>query len=184
MIRLTAQEKQEISRYNKAIKDQADTAEKAEVFWNLMSPIGMFFLSIGSYFVLFYIGTRIVGGSMTRGEMSQFSMYAAMLYGPLRWAAFLPRRLVRAMTSAAKVFNMIDDKTDVETRENAVERKIGGNIDIEGIHFGYKAYEPVLTGLSLSVRPGEMMRMGGFAFSIVRIWTELVWVRSMVCGSK
>ena len=161
IVKVFGMEKQEISRYNKAIKDQADTAEKAEVFWNLMSPIGMFFLSIGSYFVLFYIGTRIVGGSMTRGEMSQFSMYAAMLYGPLRWAAFLPRRLVRAMTSAAKVFNMIDDKTDVETRENAVERKIGGNIDIEGIHFGYKAYEPVLTGLSLSVRPGEMIGIVG-----------------------
>ena len=154
-------EKKEIARYGKAVSDQTEIAERAEVLWNLMTPVSSLFLTLGSYFVLYYVGSRIIGGSMTRGEMGQFSMYAGILYGPLRWAAFLPRAVVRAMTSAAKIFALADEETDVKPPSSPVEKRIEGYIELRNVHFGYKSFEPVLKGVSLSVKPGEMIGIVG-----------------------
>ena len=58
---------------------------------------------------------------MTLGEMSQFSAYVSMIYGPLRWIAALPRRIVQFMTSTAKVFEIIDEKMCIRDRYRASE---------------------------------------------------------------
>ena len=51
-------------------------------------------MGIGEFFLMFYVGNRILGGTMTLGEMAQFSTYVGMLYAPLRWLSFLPRHLL------------------------------------------------------------------------------------------
>ena len=67
---------------------------------------------------------------MTIGEMTQFSAYVSIIYGPLRWLSFLPRRLTRLMTSIVKIFDVIDEAVDVADKEDAIDHDIDGTITL------------------------------------------------------
>jgi len=154
-------EKQEIEKSSKAIKQLAEMDMKSERTWNLFSPIASFVMRAGSYFMILYIGNRIIGGTMTRGQMMQFSSYMSMLYGPLNWMAWMGRWTSWVLTSASKIFEVIDEKLDVVNQANAIKKDIHGYIDINNMFFGYKDYEMVLKDINLTVKPGEMIGIVG-----------------------
>ena len=53
-------------------------------------PLVGFLMGIGEFFLMYYVGDRILGGSMTFGEMSKFSAYVSIIYGPLNWISRIP----------------------------------------------------------------------------------------------
>ncbi|MCL1858384.1 MAG: ABC transporter ATP-binding protein/permease [Oscillospiraceae bacterium] len=159
-------EKQEIERCGKALKAQVDIEMKSEIFFSILYPIAKFFLHVGSYFIILYVGNKIVtvvGGKplMTRGEMVQFMSYLSLIYGPLEWIGNIGRWLSYTLTSASKLFEIIDQKIEIKVQENPVQKDINGYIDIKDVNFGYKDYEMVLKDINLSVKPGEMIGIVG-----------------------
>ena len=154
-------EEREADRYDEICADLRDVSIRNERIWAILWPILNFFMGVGEFFLLFYVGNKILDGSMTLGEMAQFSAYVSMIYGPLRWIANMPRRMVQFMTSAAKVFEIIDEDVDVADRENAVELKIKGEIEFKNVSFGYDETTDVLKNIDLHVKPGEMIGIVG-----------------------
>ena len=154
-------ERQEIDKCSSAIKKLAEIDMKSEQIWNVFSPIANFVMRAGSYFMILYIGNAIIGGEMTRGQMTQFSTYMSMLYEPLHWMGFFGRWTSWVMTSAAKIFEIIDEKIDVKNQDNAVKKDIDGYIGIKDMYFGYKDYDMVLKDINLQVKPGEMIGIVG-----------------------
>ena len=118
-------------------------------------------MTMGEFFVLFFVGNAILKGDMTLGEMTKFTAYASMIYGPLRSMAFIPRRILRATTSLSKIYDlMVDD--DVMTRnEKDDEEGLSGHIAFRDVTFGYEAGRPVLKHVNLEVHPGEMIGIVG-----------------------
>ncbi|MCL1792515.1 MAG: ABC transporter ATP-binding protein/permease [Oscillospiraceae bacterium] len=154
-------ERREIERCAESIKKLAEIDMKSEQIWNVFSPIARFVMRAGSYFMTLYIGNQILGNAMTRGEMVQFSTYLSMLYGPLEWMGFMGRWTSWVLTSAAKIFEIIDEKIDVANREKAIKKDIDGYIGIKDMYFGYKDYDMVLRDINLTVQPGEMVGIVG-----------------------
>lgn len=161
VVKAFGMEEREANRFDDISVEQRDIRIINERIWAIIWPILNFFMGVGEYFLLFYVGNRILDGTMTLGEMAQFSAYVSMIYGPLRWIANMPRRLVDFMTSSAKVFEIIDEKVDVADRENAVELKINGTIDFENVSFGYDETTDVLKKINLHIEPGEMIGIVG-----------------------
>ena len=154
-------ERQEIEKCSKAVKKLAEMDMKSEQVWNVFSPIAHFVMRTGSYFMILYIGNQIIGGGMTRGDMGKFTLYISMLYGPLDWMGFMGRWTSWVLTSAAKIFEIIDEKIDVRNQDNAVKKNIDGYIEMKNMYFGYKDYDMVLKDINLSVKPGEMIGIVG-----------------------
>ena len=161
VVKAFGMEKRESKRFEEASREYRDICVRNERIWAAIWPWLNFFMGIGEFFLLFYVGNKIIGGSMTLGEMSQFSAYVGMIYGPLRWIANLPRRLVQFSTSTAKVFEIIDEKIDVPDRESAKNIAINGTIDFENVSFGYDETTDVLKNVSLHIEPGEMIGIVG-----------------------
>ncbi len=161
VVKVFGTEKYESERFDKAARRVRDISKKNEVTWNKIMPFAEFLLGIGEYAILFFVGSAIIAGTSSLGELTQFLTYVGLIYGPLRQAAFLPRRFARAMTSAAKVFELIDEEPDVANGENAVDREITGNIHFEKVYFGYNNYEDVLKNITLDINKGEMAGIVG-----------------------
>ncbi|MBQ8552505.1 MAG: ABC transporter ATP-binding protein [Clostridia bacterium] len=161
VVKAFGMEAREAERYDKISVDYRDVSIKLERLFAIVWPILNFFMGIGEFFLLFYVGNAILGGDMTFGEMAQFSSYVSMIYGPLRWIANLPRRIAHFMTSSAKVFEIIDEKVDVADSENAIDLKIKGTIDFENVSFGYDETAEVLKKINLHIEPGEMIGIVG-----------------------
>lgn len=161
VVKAFGMEKRESKRFDDASLELCEVNIRNETIWASVWPWLNFFMGIGEFFLLYYVGNKIIGGSMTLGEMSQFSSYVSMIYGPLRWAASLPRRLVQFSTSAAKVFEIIDEKIDVPDRDDALDIDIKGTIDFENVSFGYDEASDVLKKIDLHIEPGEMIGIVG-----------------------
>ncbi|MGI6203519.1 MAG: ABC transporter transmembrane domain-containing protein [Eubacteriales bacterium] len=161
VVKAFGMEKAEMERYDKATADERDISIANERTFALIFPVIGFFMGVGEFFLLYYVGSKILGGTMTLGEMQQFSSYVSIIYGPLSWMANFPRRLVRVMTSIIKIFDIIDEKVDVADKENAIDLKIEGHISIEDISFGYDESKDVLRHVSLEIKPGEFIGIVG-----------------------
>jgi ABC-type multidrug transport system fused ATPase/permease subunit len=108
-------------------------------------------------------GAKVVvnGGKITVGELLEFTLFLAYIYQPLRWISTLPRRLGEVATSLIKIFEVIDEKQSMEDIENPVPAELDGDIVFSDVRFGYKAYEPVLKDINLTVKQGEMIGLVG-----------------------
>lgn len=161
VVKAFGMEKAEHARYSAATAEHRKTHAENETYFALISPITSFLMGVGEFFLLYFVGNKILDGTMTLGEMQQFSSYVAMIYGPLRWFSFLPRRLSRTMTSMVKVFDVIDEDNDVADRPGAIDGNASGVIEIENLSFGYENATNVLKGIDLTIHPGEMIGIVG-----------------------
>ncbi len=154
-------EELEIEKYKAAVEEQRQAMTKAEVYWAKCVPFLTFFATIGEFFVLWFGGNLVLKQEMQLGQLIQFCTYISMIYGPLRWSIGLPRQIADASVSAGKIFEIIDEKSEVRESEKPVDLKIIGRVDFEAVSFGYKTYQPVLHSISFHVEPGEMIGIVG-----------------------
>jgi len=161
VVKVFGTEQKEIQKYNKEIETVRDISIRNEVLWSKIMPYTNFFLEIGSFIVLYFGGREILNESMTLGELTMFSYFVSMIYGPLRWMARMPRKLQRATTSLSKVLEIVDEDVDISDKKEAKKFIFEGKVDIEDIHFGYDSTKNILEGISLSVKTGEMLGIVG-----------------------
>ena len=154
-------EKAERARYDKCIDEERAIRASNETYFAVISPITGFLMGTGEFFLLYFVGNAILGGEMTFGEMQQFSAYVGLIYGPLRWLAMLPRRLTMTMTSVVKVFDIIDEESDVADRADARDVDVSGDIEIRNMSLGYDSGNTVLHNINLTIKPGEMIGIVG-----------------------
>ncbi|PKM62449.1 MAG: ABC transporter ATP-binding protein [Firmicutes bacterium HGW-Firmicutes-21] len=161
VVKVFGTEKKEEDRFSKSARRVADISKKNELTWNLIVPFASFLLGIGEFAVVLIIGNRILDGTMQLGELTQFIAYVAIIYGPIRWMAFVPRRIARTATSLAKVFELIDEKSDLPDALSPITSEIHGDIEFKNACFGYNSYEYVLKNINLEIKNGEMVGLVG-----------------------
>lgn len=161
VVKVFGTEEREVKKYDKAISKIRDISIHNEVYWNKIMPYIEFLLGVGSYIVMYFVGTKILNNEMTIGDLTMYSYYASLIYSPLRSAANLPRMFQRAATSTSKTFEIIDEQQEVPDAEDAVDMPIKGNIEFRHVYFGYNDYEDVLKDISFTVGPGEMLGIVG-----------------------
>lgn len=154
-------EVREIERYEECSKKWARACTRAEIMWYMTIPFSRFVLTIGNFLVLYFGGSMILDRTMTLGELIQFTTYVAMLYEPINWMIELPRTLADASVSAGKIFEIIDERSEVSDIAEPVDIDIKGDIEFNDVYFGYKAYIPVLKGISCKINKGEMIGIVG-----------------------
>lgn len=161
VVKAFGKEVYESERFRRYSAEMRDITARNERTWNTLFPSIGFVMGIGQFLILYYGGRLVIGQQMGLGELVQFSSYAAMVYGPLQWASFLPRWFTEATTSAERVFQVIDQEPAVKEATRPVARTIQGRVQLEQVTFGYEAHKPVLHEVSFTVEPGEMVGLVG-----------------------
>ena len=59
----------------------------------------------------------VIEGTISLGELLEFTLFLAYIYQPLRWISTLPRRLGEVATSLIKIFEILDEKDEKEMEE-------------------------------------------------------------------
>ncbi len=161
VVKAFGMEHKESERYEKATGEERKMQEKTDCLWSILMPILRYFICFGEFIILFYVGNKILDGSMTLGQMAQFSSYAGMIYGPLRMVAHIPRNIMNFTTSATKVFEILDETEDITDNEKSVELDIKGDIDINNVSFGYDGGVEVLHKINAHIKSGEFIGIVG-----------------------
>lgn len=154
-------EKREEERFVGIAEEEKDLQLRIERFWAVLMPILQFLMGFGEFVLLYYVGTQMLAGKMTAGEMSQFSSYTSMIFGPLMALMRFPRMFMHMMVSLTRVYDIIDENIDVADGHEQELDRIDGYIDINHISFGYTEGEDVLSDVDLHVKPGEFIGLVG-----------------------
>lgn len=154
-------EEREGERYNACAIKERDLSVKNKILFAKLQPFIKFGLTIGSYFMLYFTGSKMLGGKFTYGDTTMFTSYISLVYTPLMWLANFPSHLTRTLTSASRIFELLDEPDDMENADSGIERKIDGNITFENVSFGYDRSQQVLKNISLEIHPGEMVGLVG-----------------------
>ncbi len=162
VVKVYGMEEKEIKKYDEAIKKVALVSEKNEVTWAKIIPYMTYITGIGSYFVMAFVGKRIIGGSMSIGDLTMFTAFTSQIYYSFDWLTRLPRYIQRATTAMTHIFEIIDEPGDVTDSPNAIDdMTIEGNVEFDNVSFGYEDAEDVLRKISFSVGKGEMIGIVG-----------------------
>ncbi len=161
VVKAFGMESRETERFEKSAVEERNVTEKADCMWSILMPFLQFFMSFGEFIILYYVGSKILGGEMTLGEMTLFSSYAGMIYGPLRTIAAIPRHMMGFLTSSNKIFEILDEQVEIADREQSVDRPIKGDIDINHVSFGYESGNEVLHKVDIQIKSGEFIGLVG-----------------------
>ena len=161
IVKTYGKEKSEVMEFDRLNDELRDVQTSNEKFFATFFPILSLLIAFGSYLIVYLGGRDVLNGAMTPGQLMQFIAYSGMLLGPLNWMSFLPRSIVRTTTSLERIYDVLDEKPEIVSKSNAIKHDIEGNIRVTDAVFGYRSYDPVLDGVSLEVKQGEMIGLVG-----------------------
>jgi ATP-binding cassette subfamily B protein len=119
-------------------------------------PFIGFVPQLGLAAVLLLGGRRVVDGSLTLGEFSQFYIYLVMLLGPMRSLGMVLGMAQRATASGVRLFEILDREGAVTGKPGAPPLPPGhGRIELRDVSFR------ALRGVSLKIEPGTTVALVG-----------------------
>lgn len=128
----------------------------------LNSPMMEVIAGIGLSAIFVYAAGAIRAGGMSVGGLISFLAALMMLYKPLKDVTKVNMALQLALSSARRIFELIDAPAEITEKPGARELPPFANaIRYENVSFRYGTEEVVLTDVDLTIRRGETVAIVG-----------------------
>jgi len=128
-----------------------------------MFPLVMLVMNVSSVAVLWFGGHRIDSGGMQIGALTAFLSYLMQILMAVMMATFMFMMVPRAEVCAERITEVVGTDSSVVLPSRSTARgSRRGHLELRGV--GYRlpgAEEPVLRGISLTARPGEVTAIIG-----------------------
>ena len=120
--------------------------------------------------IVLYGGYQAIDGHITIGTIVAFVAALANLFEPIQQLSQLYATYQSGMAALEKIFQLLDEKPDLEDRDDAVELpRIAGEIDFDDVSFAYQkrrgdnSTEEVLAldHIDLQIPPGQTVALVG-----------------------
>jgi ATP-binding cassette subfamily B protein len=161
------QEDRERKRFDDRNEQVLDEAIAIHRIWTNRWPI--IYLGINSTIVIvwFFAIPRVLGSvpgwePLEIGDFIAFQFYMGMFVMPLEQFGFLTRMINRSISSAHRVFEILDTHPEIVECSDPVKLDpVEGNVEFENVTFGYDPVRQILKGISFDVKAGEMIGLVG-----------------------
>ncbi|MGC2999320.1 ABC transporter ATP-binding protein [Streptomyces sp. G35A] len=163
VIRAFVRDPYEQRRFGKANTELTDLSLGTGNLLALMFPVVMTVVNLSSIAVVWFGAHRIDSGGMQIGDLTAFLAYLMQIVMSVMMATFMFMMVPRAEVCAERVHEVLDTSSSVIPPVAPVtELRRHGHLEIRGAGFRYPgAEEPVLKGVDLVARPGEVTAVIG-----------------------
>jgi len=142
--------------------------KKAARSRSLVQPIMEVLAAVGIAAVLWYGGYSVIHGERTTGAFMGFVAALILVYDPFKGLARVNATIQQGMASADRVFEIIDEETDVPDRLDGPSLPtLARDIVFENVSFAYPPREgesasaPALHDIDLRIARGEVVALVG-----------------------
>ena len=163
VVKSYVQEDREISKFEVAVTNIYRLFVKAESRIVLNYPI-MILTVYACIIALSWFGaSQITSGSLTTGALTSLFSYVMSILISLMMLSFTVVMITMSEASAKRVTEVLREKSDITSKENACKTVANGSIDFDNVSFSYKAGigKPVLSNINIHIASGQTIGILG-----------------------
>ena len=150
--------------FDTVLDEQVNAFTRAVRLSDIFGPVIDITWGMGG-FLLYFIGIKIAGLDGTDvGTFLAFSTYLSMFWSPIRNLANLYNQMVNNISSAERIFDILDTEPELKDRDDAYEMPdIQGRVEFDHVTFAYPD-EPernIIVDINFDIQPGETIALVG-----------------------
>lgn len=151
-----------LERFDEINNRLTKASVKAVFFSSLTNPVTRFINSIIYAAVGLTGALAVIKGVMTVGGLSCFLSYANQYTKPFNEISGVITELQNALACAARVFELIEEPSQVPDCENAIViEDVKGNVKLDRISFSYTPEMKLIENFNLTVKHGQRIAIVG-----------------------
>ena len=163
VVKSYVQEEREISKFEVAVTNIYRLFVKAESRIVLNNPL-MILTVYACIIALSWFGaSQITSGSLTTGALTSLFSYVMSILISLMMLSFTVVMITMSEASAKRIAEVLREKSDITSKENACKTVADGSIDFDNVSFSYKAGigKPVLSNINIHIASGQTIGILG-----------------------
>jgi len=165
VVKAFAQERREATRFRDANQHNLQVNDRLNKTWSLFGPTVSLLTEMGLLVVWAYGIYLVSRQDITVGTLTAFIAYIGRFYGRMDSMSRIVSVTQKAASGAKRIFDILDHQSNVPEPVNPVKlENVTGGIQIQDIGFRY-GNRAVIRGLSLDIKPGEMIGLVGHSGS-------------------
>ncbi|EAZ84367.1 MULTISPECIES: ABC transporter ATP-binding protein [Lysinibacillus] len=162
VLTLFGKEQQSIDTFHQQNENLRNSAQRAEITSGLLGPINNFMNNLGLAIVIGTGALLAVKGLVTVGIIAAFVTYTRQFFRPLNQLSNLLNTFQSAIAGAERVFEIIDEPSEVADRPQAIEApSLKGDVVFKQVSFSYEQGKPVLQNINFQAKAGETIALVG-----------------------
>lgn len=163
VVRAFRREDYEKERFKYANTMLMNAVIKAIMLMIIAMPLFMLVMNLSILVVLWFGGLLVNQGNMKVGEVMAYINYMGQIMFSLMMIGNILMFVSRASVSAERVLEVLEEKIDIQNKENADKTPIrGGKVKFEHVYFSYfNKEESVLKDINFEVNSGEIIGIIG-----------------------
>ena len=167
VVQAFSHEKKSLEDFDRINDRLAEYSLKATFFSSLSNPSTRFvnsvvYAGVALCGALICISSAGTAAAFTVGQLSCCLSYTNQYTKPFNEISGVITELQNALACAARLFELIEEKTQVSEPENAVTlTDVRGSVKLENVDFSYVPDRKLIEGLNLSVTPGQRIAIVG-----------------------
>jgi len=163
LVRAYVAERFESDRFRRLADRYRKGVLRAQRYALLTSPVSEVFAG-GVIVLIFAVGTTLAlgqAGTLHPAVLMAFIAVALRLMSPVKSVANYPTTMAGALAAADRVFEVLDLTPEEGDRPGEVPARFERRIEYRGVTFSYNGQAPVLHGVDLEVRRGQVAAVVG-----------------------
>lgn len=162
VIKSFVREDYEVDRFDVENKANFRANMKNAQLMATLTPVVELVAAIGVTMIIWYGGNNVINGTITAGSLVAFLTYAVNIANPIKRLTRVIGNIQKALAAAQRVFMIIDMPEEIaESRDAKQLPEVSGKVEFQNVSFAYNDKGNVITDLSFSVKPGEVIAIVG-----------------------
>lgn len=162
VIKSFVREDYEVDRFDVENKANFRANMKNAQLMATLTPVVELVAAIGVTMIIWYGGNNVINGTITAGSLVAFLTYAVNISNPIKRLTKVIGNIQKALAAAQRVFMIIDMPEEIaESRDAKQLPEVIGKVEFQNVSFAYNDKGNVITDLSFSVKPGEVIAIVG-----------------------
>ena len=169
-------EDKEIQKFNETSNKIYKEFIKAEKIAALNNPLMQITVSTIIVLLAWFGGREIVGNDLTTGEFTSLVSYAMQILISLMVISMILVNVMISRASAERIIEILDEKSDLTSKENATKEVKDGSIIFNNVNFSYvkDKNKLCLKDVNLEIKSGETVGIIGGTGSSKSTFVQLI----------
>jgi ATP-binding cassette subfamily B multidrug efflux pump len=151
-----------IETFNGINTQLSNASRRAQFISGIIMPLIFFVGNLGYVLICIVGGIFVTRRIIEIGDIQAFIQYSRQFNQPITQLATMSNIIQSTVASAERVFELLDE---VEESADPAEARslvsVRGEVRFEGIRFGYSPEKTLIDGMSIDVKPGQVIAIVG-----------------------